>query len=91
MAQTRVHGFTEDLNAFGRQLHVATATVSTNMTQAKMDALIAAITVQNYTITGIEGFVVDVASEGGPAIADDSSDALGVTGCAWAAVVSFAG
>jgi|TARA_R110000764_G_scaffold180011_1_gene266060 hypothetical protein len=97
MAQTRVHGFTEDLNAFGRQMHVATATVSTNMTQAKMDALIAAITVQNYTITGVEGFVVDVATavhvayEGGPAIADDSSDALGVTGCAWAAVVSFAG
>ena len=97
MAQTRVHGFTEDLNAFGRQMHVATATVSTNMTQAKMDALIAAITVQNYTITGVEGFVVDVATavhvayEGGPAIADDSSDALGVTGCAWAAVISFAG
>ena len=67
------------------------------MTQAKYDALVAAIQNLNYSVTGVDGFVVDVATavhvayEGGPAIADDSSDALGVTGCAWAAVVSFAG
>ena len=42
-------------------------------------------------------FVVDVATavhvayEGGPALADDASNAFGVTGCAWAAVVSFPG
>ena len=97
MAQTRVNGFTEDLNGFGRVIHIATATVSTNMTQAKMDALIQGITVQNYTITGIEGFSVDattaiyIAYEGGPAIADDATNAFGVTGCVWAGVTSFSG
>ena len=95
MAQTKVNGFTEDLNAFGRDLHVATATVSTNMTQAKMDALIQAIQNLNYSVTGIDGFVVNVATavhiayEGGAAIADDASNAFDVTGCAWAAVASF--
>ena len=95
MAQTKVNGFSKDLNGFGRDLHVATATVSTNMTQAKMDALIQAIQNLNYSVTGIDGFVVNVATavhiayEGGAAIADDSSNAFGVTGCAWAAVASF--
>ena len=97
MAQTKVNGFTEDLNGFGRDLHVATATVSTNMTQVKMDALIAGITSLNYTVTGIDGFVVDVATavhiayEGGAVIVDDASDAFGVAGCAWANVTSFTG
>ena len=97
MAQTKVNGFSQDLNGFGRDLHVATATVSTNMTQAKMDALIQAIQNLNYTVTGIEGFVVNVATavhiayEGGAAIADDSSNAFDVTGCAWAGVASFTG
>jgi hypothetical protein len=95
MAQVKVNGFSEDLNGFGRDLHVATATVSTNMTQAKMDALIAAIQSANYSVTGISGFTVDVATavhiayEGGPAIADDATNAFGVTGCAWAGVASF--
>ena len=95
MAQTKVNGFTEDLNGFGRQLHVATVTVSTNMTQAKMDATIAAIQNLNYSVTGIDGFVVDVATavhvayEGGAAIADDASNAFSVTGAVWAGVASF--
>lgn len=95
MAQTKVNGFSKDLNGFGRDLHVATATVSTNMTQAKMDALIQAIQNLNYSVTGIDGFVVNVATavhiayEGGAAIADDASNAFDVTGCAWAAVASF--
>ena len=95
MAQVKVNGFSKDLNGFGRDLHVATATVSTNMTQAKMDALIQAIQNLNYSVTGIDGFVVNVATavhiayEGGAAIADDASNAFDVTGCAWAAVASF--
>jgi|TARA_R110001606_G_C15309149_1_gene643440 hypothetical protein len=87
----------EDLNGFGRDIHVATATISTNMTQAKYDALVAAIQNLNYSVTGVDGFVVNVATavhvayEGGPVIANDSSDAFGVTGCAWANVASFTG
>jgi hypothetical protein len=99
MAQTKVNGFTKDLNGFGRIIHVATATVGAGggMTQAKMDAVIQSIHNLNYSITGIEGFTaaattaIHVAYEGGAAIANDSSDALGATGCAWAGVVSFSG
>ena len=76
MAQTKVNGFTKDLNGFGRIIHVATATVGAGggMTQAKMDAVIQSIHNLNYSITGIEGFTaaattaVHVAYEGGAAI-----------------------
>ena len=99
MAQTKVNGFTTDLNGFGRVVHVATATHggSGGMTQVKMDGVIAAIQQSNYTITGIEGFTaaatsaVYVAYEGGPAIAADSSDAFSQAGVAWAVVTSFSG
>lgn len=45
MAQTKVNGFTKDLNGFGRDIHVATATHAGagGMTQAKMDGLIQAL------------------------------------------------
>ena len=99
MAQTKVNGFTLDLNGFGRIVHVATATHggAGGMTQAKMDGVIAAIQQSNYTVTGIEGFAaaattaVHIAYEGGAAIADDSSDAFSQAGVAWAGVCSFSG
>jgi len=97
MAQTKVNGFTKDLNGFGRDIHVATATHagSGGMTQAKMDGLIQALQNLNYSVTGIDGFAVaaqtaiHVAYEGGAAVADDSSDAFGQAGVAWAGVCDF--
>lgn len=99
MAQTKVNGFTKDLNGFGRIVHVATATVagSGGMTQVKMDAVIQSIHNLNHSITGIEGFsvgattAIHVAYEGGAAIANDASNALGATGCAWVGIVAFSG
>ena len=73
----------------------ATHAGSGGMTQAKMDGLIQALQNLNYSVTGIDGFVVDVATavhvayEGGAAIADDATNAFGVTGAAWAGVASF--
>lgn len=97
MAQTKVNGFTKDLNGFGRDLHVATATHagSGGMTQVKMDGVIQAIQNLNYSVTGIDGFTVaattaiSIAYEGGAAIADDSSDAFAQAGVAWAGTSSF--
>ena len=45
MAQTKVNGFTQDLNGFGRKINVATATHAGagGMTQAKMDGVIQSI------------------------------------------------
>ena len=65
------------------------------MTQAKMDGLIQALQNLNYSVTGIDGFAVaaqtaiHVAYEGGAAVADDSSDAFGQAGVAWAGVCDF--
>ena len=99
MAQTKVNGFTQDLNGFGRKINIATATHAGagGMTQVKMDGVIQAIQNLNYSVTGIEGFsvaattAVHIAYEGGDAIANDSSDAFGQAGVAWAGVVAFAG
>ena len=99
MAQTKVNGFSQDLNGFGRIIHVATATHAGagGMTQAKMDGVVQAIQNLNYSVTGIEGFsvaaqtAIHIAYEGGSAIADDASDAFSQTGVAWAGVVSFSG
>ena len=99
MAQTKVNGFSQDLNGFGRIIHVATATHAGagGMTQAKMDGVVQAIQNLNYSVTGIEGFsvaatgAIRIAYEGGDAIANDASDAFGQAGVAWAGVVSFSG
>lgn len=99
MAQTKVNGFSKDLNGFGRIIHVATATHAGagGMTQAKMDGVIQAIQNLNYSVTGIEGFsvaaqtAVHIAYEGGAAIADDATNAFDQAGVAWDQLVSFSG
>ena len=76
----------------GKNIHVKTLS-KTNITQAELDSVLLQIGMTS-TIVVVGPFtagatdVLGIITEG-PEIADDSSDAFGVTGAAWAAVSGF--
>jgi hypothetical protein len=76
----------------GKNINVATL-AKTNITQAELDSALTSLALTS-TIVVVGPFVagttdvVGIITEG-PAVADDSSNAFGITGAAWAAVAGF--
>ena len=76
----------------GKDIHVKTLS-KTNITQAELDSALLQIATTS-TIVSVGPFtagttdVIGIITEG-PAVADDSSDAFGISGAAWAAVSGF--
>ena len=76
----------------GKDIHVKTLS-KTNITQAELDSALLQIALTS-TIVSVGPFtagttdVIGIITEG-PAVADDSSNAFGITGAAWAAVSGF--